>query len=522
MSIYRKLKYAVFIALGLVVGNQFGELFTNQHQLSIETEQKIPSAYFDVLIYGDEIPGICAAIGAKKVLGDNGRVALIRSNEASEPLGGVVTRSWLVFADLDKLADWQKQPTAQCFNDFLKKASVAGGSFDIKQTDITAREILKKAGVTIISGSTLKAYVENQEIKFVEADETHNLFQAHAYIDATQNAELARTSGLSYFQGFESYSPKLRNATLSISIIPKITGLTFKELAGIEINILMNSRMMSRIKTALIKDNPQKLVNLLIRGFYSPMYQALPDSYDARSIALGAAFHLYSQKPLKMEKFFFDRGNISIQKDGSLVWNAFLLKYTAEQVLDLEENGRRPTQEMVDEIRLVENWMRQLSGKKVKFYLPREIYVRHSLNIRDVIEPLTGDKIIKGGTLPKNSIGSFSYEFDVRGGIPGLAGKMPSRPVFNFGIENCLANKLKNLAIVGRSSGYIGLAPAVGRILTLNAYQGAGVGVAAGLANRLSVPLNTITSQQVRKELERLTGLTTPLHGREHSALSTH
>lgn len=484
----------------------------------MESEQKTLLAEFDVLVYGDEIYGVCAAIEAKKVLGNKGRVVLIRSNAASEPLGGVITRGWLVSIDLDKLTDWAQQPSAQCFNDFLKNAGVAGGSFDIKQTSITARKMLKKVGVTVISGSTLKAYVENKQIRFVEIAQTHKFIRAYTYIDATQNAALARISGLSYFQGFESYRPQLRNATLTVSIIPKITGITSKELTKIEKNILHNYKFMSRIKTALIKDNHPKLVkNIFIQNFFSPMYQNMPDSYDIRSIALGVSFHLYSQQPFNLEKFLFDRGNISIQKDGSLVWNGFLFKYTTEQVMLLEENGRHPTQEMIDEMRLIEAWIRHISGKKVTVFLPKEIYIRHSLNIRDVVEPLTDDKIVKGGTAPKASIGSFSYEFDVRGGIPGFAGKLPSLPVFNFGIENCLANNVKNLAIVGRASGYVGLAPSVGRILTLNTYQAAGIGVAAGLAYRLRVPLNTMTSQQVRRELERLTGLKTSLHGRDTS-----
>src|SRR4028119_777089 len=42
--------------------------------------KKSPQQTFDVVVYGDEVPGICAAIWAKKTLGAKGKVAIVRSN----------------------------------------------------------------------------------------------------------------------------------------------------------------------------------------------------------------------------------------------------------------------------------------------------------------------------------------------------------------------------------------------------------------------------------------------------------
>ena len=74
---------------------------------------------------------------------------------------------------------------------------------------------------------------------------------------------------------------------------------------------------------------------------------------------------------------------------------------------------------------------------------------------------------------------------------------------------------MNNLAIVSRSSGYVGMAVSVGRIQTVNVYQGQGVGVAAGIATLSDTPLNTITSLEVRETLEILTGLTTQFYGKD-------
>jgi len=185
--------------------------------------------------------------------------------------------------------------------------------------------------------------------------------------------------------------------------------------------------------------------------------------------------------------------------------------------MKLDENGRKPTPEMIKKMSLLQNWLQKYSQKDVRVILPPEVYVRHTVSIKDVVDPLTGQEIIRGGTAAENSIGSFSYDFDFRGGVRGLSVKIPPLPVFNFGIENALATKVNNLGIVSRASGYVGVAVSVGRILTLNIYQGQAVGVAAAMAKELGVPLNSMKSPQVRKTLESLTSQTTYFYGKDTS-----
>ncbi|NES69221.1 MAG: FAD-dependent oxidoreductase, partial [Okeania sp. SIO2D1] len=72
---------------------------------------------------------------------------------------------------------------------------------------------------------------------------------------------------------------------------------------------------------------------------------------------------------------------------------------------------------------------------------------------------------------------------------------------------------VNNLAVVGRSSGYVGIAVAVARIQTMSIYQGQAIGVAAAMANQKGIPLNKITSAEVREKLEKLTGKKTKLRG---------
>ncbi len=473
---------------------------------------------FDVVVYGDEVPGICAAIWAKKTLGEKGQVAIVRSNYATALLGGVLTRGGLGYVDLDKIPDWYRQPYAQCFREFLDKANVPESCLEPKTADKALREMLSEAGVKVISNSTLTPHVVNQKIEYAEVKESNIKIQANSFIDVTQDAELARKAGLSYYTGYESQNIKSKNESLAISVVPTITGLTIADLRKIEDNILYDTHLVEKIKTSISKYKDPASTEFWMRNFESTIYQAYTDGYNIRSVAIGAAYHVDRNLPFTQEKgFFFDKANICLYKNNSMSWNGFLFKYKVDELMKMEANGRKPTPEMVKEMSYLQEWLQKKSGKDVRLFIPDEIYIRQTLNVRDVVAPLTGKEIIQGGTLPSKSIGSFSYDFDLRGGVKDLDSRIPPLPVYNFGIESALASKVNNLAIVGRSSGYVGMAVSVGRIATVNIYQGQGVGVAAGLASKLGVPLNTITSSKTRETLEALTGKTTYLSGRDTS-----
>jgi hypothetical protein len=109
---------------------------------------------YDVVVYGDEVSGVCAAIWAQKSLGHKGKVALVRSNHASEPFGGVLTRGGLGYVDLDKISNWYSEPYAKCFVDFLDKAQVSEACLEVKTGSRALKIMLLEAGVKLISDST--------------------------------------------------------------------------------------------------------------------------------------------------------------------------------------------------------------------------------------------------------------------------------------------------------------------------------------------------------------------------------
>ena len=471
---------------------------------------------FDIVIYGDELQGICSAIWAKKILGSTGKVILIRPNSENQPLGGLLTRSRLAYLDYDKTPGWQYRPYSQCFRNFLKKAKVVEACVIPKNAANAMKEMLETAGILVVSDAEITPYVENKKIKFVQINGTNIRVKADSFIDTTQDAELARKAGVPYSLGFASQKQKLRDETIATSIVPTVTGLSIYDLHKLESKILYNRQLMAKIKTTIEAEQAPIDAKFTLAKFRLPIIKTYQDGYINRSIALGAAYHIYRKHSFNLDlssRFFFDKLNICRLGKKELSLNGFLFKYDTQTVRKIENNKFKPTPEMITEMKELETWLRKISGKDVKVIIPSEVYIRHSLNITEVVDPLTGKEIIEGGTSAAKSIGTFSYEFDFRGGIKDLDINYLPLPRYNFGIESALAKNVNNLAVIGRSSGYLGIAVAVARIQTMSIYQGQAIGVAAAIANQKNLPLNQMTSAEVRQKLEELTGKKTKLRG---------
>jgi hypothetical protein len=317
---------------------------------------------FDVVVYGDELPGICAAIWAKKTLGNNAQVALIRPNAADAQLGGLLTRGGLGYLDFDKTPGWYWQPHSQCFNEFLDKAQIVEACVEPENAHKALQQMLAEAGVILISESTLMPAVEEGKIEYVEVKNRNLRIKATAYIDATQDAELARKAGLEYYLGYESQNPKLRNETLAVSIVPIVEGLSISDLRNVEADILYDYQKMAEIEDSIRKNQPPDGARFWLNNFWQPLFQRYRDGFYQKSIAMGAAYHLEKNQPFKLEGFFFDKANICLKTTGKLSWNGFLFKYSVEEVRELEENGFKPNQEMIEEMAAVEEWLRRFGS----------------------------------------------------------------------------------------------------------------------------------------------------------------
>ncbi|MDJ0625735.1 MAG: FAD-dependent oxidoreductase [Candidatus Caenarcaniphilales bacterium] len=499
----------------------------NKQEINIEKEnfEITDNTKYDVLVYGNELPAIAAAVYAKRVLGKDGKVVLVRRNTSTEPFGGLLTQGGLAYLDRNQV-DKKLTPSSEFYKEFLKKAKVKVVSADPVLVDRALKEMLQEERIAVLHNSQLHAILKNGLIDYLEvierplpADEakqkdrskneikeksTNKIIKAHSYIDATANADLAMQMGLKYSIGFETLG--FPDATLPVTPVFQTKGLSVKNLQRIEKSILNNKPLMKEIKDKIEKEHDPEFANWLLKKIDLPMYVG-PDYIDVRSIAICVAYHLYRGKPFDFKHgFLFDRPNIAILREGNLAWNAFLYKFSSKEVMDIIQNGSKPSIEMIRELDYFADWLNSFSEnnsstQQIATIPPLQLYIRHSHNIIDVKKPLTGRQMVEGGTNPKESVGTFSYYMDIRGGIDGYHGTMP-KPTFNFGIEHALT-QIPNLSVVGRCSGYYGLAPAAGRILELNTSIGSYVGAAAALAHiRSSNPISRTHSSESLKEQE--------------------
>ena len=119
--------------------------------------------------------------------------------------------------------------------------------------------------------------------------------------------------------------------------------------------------------------------------------------------------------------------------------------------------------------------------------------------------------MLLGGVPANQALATFSYHFDVRGGIPGMGEKANSlgwfkslsfkQPTFNIGIRHAVMKNIPNLAVVSPCSGFEGFACSVGRIVEFNAAVGQGVGIAAINAILNNKNIADISNAEVRQVL---------------------
>ncbi|MDX1919691.1 MAG: FAD-dependent oxidoreductase [Candidatus Caenarcaniphilales bacterium] len=481
---------------------------------------KAPENYH-LIVYGNELTSVAVVVMASRALvglGVKPKVLLIRKNKPEEPFGGLLVQGGLAYLDRNQI-NANLTPSSEFYREFLKRAKVKRIAANPHLVSEALKTMLLEANVHILHESVLEPAVIDNQIKYLKVKNLSDpkkttTLQANSYADTSQDAELARAAGLKYSIGFQSLG--FPGSTLPVSPVFRTKGLTVQELQKIEKQIIANPYLMKKIKEKLYAELDKDFADWLLKKAELPFHVG-EDFVDFRSIALGAAYHLYRNKPYDFKKgFLFDRPNIAILSKDELSWNALLYKFTSYEVLEMADAGSRPTEEMLSELKELEKWLNSFGvSKQIKVIAPQELYVRQSLNILDVKEPLSGQIMLHGGLSPEKAVGTFCYYFDARGGIEGLGGKMP-KPTFNFGIEHSLT-KISNLAVVGRSAGYTGLAPTAGRILEINVSVGSFIAAAAAIVTHENRSIYSVTSKEARALVERITGVPVLLQGKDLS-----
>jgi hypothetical protein len=486
---------------------------------------------YDFIGFGDEVPGILTLVSAAREFyrrtGRRPRTLLMFKGSSANGVGGHLVRGGLAYLDrsnvpLDIRRTYQLptfgEPCA-LYQEFISRSSVAQIALDPRKADQALRQMLGAAGVDMLSGIAIESVLrEGNTITGIKLTKGETYLGKY-FVDATVNAELAQAAGVKKVPGFGTLG--LPRAELPVTLVFETEGLTPARLRRVEYEYLKrfsnpnDAEAQGWLRIAaghdpvlaqrLRQDLSDRLGNLKTMWIGS-------DYIDVRSKALSIAYHAYCNKKLSLTEsgIIFDNGNIALFPDGRMSWNALLLYVNAEQAEQLARNAAKPTPAMVDEVSHLGQWFKSF-GANISVRPASELYIRHAGNVTDVMDLLSGAKMLRGGVPGDEALGTFGYPFDVRGGIEGLDDRAISLglgavdhlqpPLFNIGIRHALVRSVPNLAVISPASGFDGFACSAGRIVEYNVGVGQGVGIAMALALLSDRTLASISNREVRSVL---------------------
>ncbi|WP_228042356.1 MULTISPECIES: FAD-dependent oxidoreductase [unclassified Tychonema] len=486
--------------------------------------------FYDVIGFGDEVPGVIAVISAAREYRRRTkrypRVLLMSKANLQEGIGGHLVRGGLAYLDRSQIDRELRQSLkldtfgspATIYQEFLQKSNVSAIALDPRKASAALQEMLSQAGVDILSKVEIQSV--NKERQRIASITTSKgiVYAGKQFIDATVNGELAQAAGAKKLKGFETFG--LPNSELPVTLVFETQGLSVRKLKELDyiylkrFTNLADSESQKFLLYAAGKDaqlaEELRQEMLDTRGNLKTLW-AGNDYIDVRSPALSVAYHSFRGTKLSFPEtgVILDEGNIAILPNSRLSWNALLFAVTSSEAEALAKSGSKPTANMQKEILFVATWLRSLGATSVTS--ASELYIRHAGNVTGVVEPLTGAQMLLGGVPANQALATFSYHFDVRGGIPGMGEKANSlgwfkslsfkQPTFNIGIRHAVMKNIPNLAVVSPCSGFEGFACSVGRIVEFNAAVGQGVGIAAINAILNNKNIADISNAEVRQVL---------------------
>lgn len=485
---------------------------------------------YDVICFGDEVPGVLAAISAareyRRRTNRYPRVLLMSKGSLQEGIGGHLVRGRLAYLDRSQISpELQKSlgletfgSPAAIYQEFLQKSGVIWIALDPQKAHAALKEMLSQAQVNILSRVEIKSVSkQGQKIASITTSKG-TIYTGKQFIDATVNGELAQAAGVNKLKGFETFG--LPYSELAVTLVFETAGLStrtlkeldytylkrFTNLADLEAqNLLMHAAGMD---TKLAEELRMKMVET--KGNLKTLW-AGNDYIDVRSPALSVAYHSFRGTKLLFPQTsaILDLGNIAILPGERLSWNALLFAVNSSEAETLARSGGKPTPRMLQEMSFLTTWLKSLGATSV--ITGSELYIRHAGNITGVVEPLSGAKMLFGGVPANEALATFSYYFDIRGDIVGLEetannkgwlkNRNFQRPTFNVGIGHALVKNVPNLAVVSPCSGFEGFACSVGRIVEFNVAVGNGVGIAAIHAILNNKNLADVSNGEVRQVL---------------------
>ena len=512
---------------------------TNTSCIEANAQLDNPQTY-DVIIFGDEIPGVMTAIKVKRELekrNGKAKVALITEGDTEQGIGGHLVRGGLAYLDRNQVPrDMRGElgnfgASSQLYQEFIDLTETEAIALDRFRATQAFENLFQRENIDLIGNVKLQSVTTASKSVCSLTIANNGSFIAQQFIDATQGGKLAEMSGVEMSLGFAQVG--LPDSSLSIGWVFEIYGKDIEQLKQIEASLIQRFLNQSdrqaqdwlEVATGKDQDKLADFERSFTNSHGQPaiMYQATPDSADVRALAFSGAYHgengtLFN---LRKSKGILDRANIAVL-DNRLSLNALLFDVDATQARELSNNGAKPTPMMKEIAQKVEAFFKRLGVQRIEFM--DELYIRTAGQIAESLDDLTATKMADGGVPVEEALGTFSYHLDARGGIAGLGEKIAEAgiheiksvlmPTFNYGFRHTLPVEYENLAVLSPASGFGGLGTTAGRIVEFNVSVGEGLAIATAIANAEERSLHSITNQEVKQVL----GYTPQIYGKASSS----
>ena len=512
---------------------------TNTSCIKANAQLENPQEY-DVIVFGDEIPGVMTAIKVKRELekrNGQAKVALITEGDTKRGIGGHLVRGGLAYLDRNQVPrDMRGElgtfgSSSQLYQEFLELTGTEAIALDRFRATKAFENLFRKEKIDLIGNVKLQSVATASELVCSLTTANNGSFVAGQFIDTTQGGKLAEMSGVEMKMGFAQLG--LPDSALSVGWVFEVYGKDIEQLQQIEAGLIerfldKSDRQAQDWLAIASGNNPEKLADFersFTDSYDRPaiMYQATSDSADVRALAFSGAYHGGTGTLLDLRKSqaILDRANIAVL-DNRLSLNALLFDVNATQARELSHNGAQPTPMMMEIAKEVEGFLQRLGIPRIEFM--NELYIRTAGQIAKSLDDLTATKMTDGGVPAEEALGTFSYHLDARGGIDGLEEKIAEKgiheirgflmPTFNYGFRHTLPVEYENLAVLSPASGFGGLGTTAGRIVEFNVSVGEGLAIAIAIANAGERSLHSITNQEVKQAL----GYNPQIYGRATSS----
>lgn len=419
--------------------------------------------HYDVIVIGGEPEGVAAAVMAAR---SGSKTLLI---EKREDLGGLFTFGMMNFLDIPKSPS-TRNISRGIFKEWHALVGKDNG-FDIEEAKAAFKQLVfAEENLTLSVSTTVEeTLLTGTTLKGVTVKNPNGTYTVHAraFIDATQDADIAVMAGVPYFVGGQDIG--IEDKKMAVTLMLHLKNVDWKKVK----------------KTAKSgKFGEADVMKTAAWGFTDlhHMYEPVEENTRLRGLNLVKTGDDYYINALQI-----------FEVDG--------LSETVKA--EAIEKGKRETKHIVD-------YLRQEFGgfeyAEIASY-PTELYVRETRHILAEYQLPMSD--IWKNSDHWDNIGYGAYPVDVQAQTPQDYGYVISTPdQYAIPFRSLVPLEVDGLLVVGRSAGYSSLAAGSTRIVPTGMVTGDAAGTAASLAVQKGVTFRELSKDEgliaeLRKNLKQ-------------------